>query len=89
MAFLTGHRTTFRGAWLFFFCFAFFRPVDVNSVFVEVALAGKRFATRLAGKHFAGMKNIGIGSSDLLNCNAHIQSFEKYNLKKLSTQINN
>ena len=37
----------------------------------------------------AGMKNIGIGSSDLLNCNAHIQSFEKYNLKKLSTQINN
>ena len=29
----------------------------------------------------AGMKNIGIGSSDLLNCNAHIQSFEKYNLK--------
>ena len=37
----------------------------------------------------AGMKNIGIGSSDLLNCNAHIQSLEKYNLKKLSTQINN
>jgi beta-phosphoglucomutase len=37
----------------------------------------------------AGMMTIGIGSSDLRDCNAQIQSFEKYNLNKLISQINN
>jgi beta-phosphoglucomutase len=37
----------------------------------------------------AGMMTIGIGSSDLGDCNAQIQSFEKYNLNKLISQINN